>query len=418
MLTVGFRHCFYSLVASSATNFLLPDYVFELAHVPAFTVSSILSTLTWVLFSAYVFRQLFEFYEFEKKDESVFQKGKPRRLGRLPPPFPNGWYRVCDSDEIKIGQVKEYHVCALSIVVYRGEDGKIGCLDAYCPHLGASLGGEGGAIVVGNCVRCPFHGWCFDREGKCVDIPYSKKIPDVSHTRSYPILERHKMIMVWFHVDGTEPEWFPPEMEGIEDMNWHGRTRHHVAAHVQELPENGADTAHLNVVHSSVVWSSLQWLFRHAWDASPWAPQEKPNEHLTQFQVHEHIECFGRRVSLFDQSAAVQQVGPGLVYLNFDSMFGRLIVVQTTTPLAPLHQVTEHAVFAERKIPRVIAKFWLDSFAKQFERDVPIWDRKKFNDKPVLVREDGNIAAFRRWYRQFYSDNSGRFDYGPQGMDW
>ena len=42
------------------------------------------------------------------------------------------------------------------LAIYRGEDGQVYALDAYCPHLGANLGlGK----VCGNSLECPFHAW-------------------------------------------------------------------------------------------------------------------------------------------------------------------------------------------------------------------------------------------------------------------
>lgn len=34
--------------------------------------------------------------------------------------------------------------------------------------------------------------------------------------------------------------------------------------------------------------------------------------------------------------------------------------------------------------------------------DLPIWRDKVFRDRPLLVKGDGPIAEFRRWYEQFY----------------
>ena len=59
------------------------------------------------------------------------------------------------------------------------ESGTIFITDLYCPHLGASLGS--GGTVSGDCVTCPFHNWSFDgKTGECVDIPYAKKVLNIS----------------------------------------------------------------------------------------------------------------------------------------------------------------------------------------------------------------------------------------------
>ena len=60
--------------------------------------------------------------------------------------------------------------------VFRGqESGEVFITDVYCPHLGANV--TTGGKVVGDCVQCPFHEWKFDGQtGKCVEIPYAKKV--------------------------------------------------------------------------------------------------------------------------------------------------------------------------------------------------------------------------------------------------
>ena len=58
----------------------------------------------------------------------------------------------------------------------RGEDDKVHCYDAFCPHLGADLGvgGELKSINGSLCITCPFHSWSFNvRSGHCVNVPYS-----------------------------------------------------------------------------------------------------------------------------------------------------------------------------------------------------------------------------------------------------
>jgi 3-ketosteroid 9alpha-monooxygenase subunit A len=52
------------------------------------------------------------------------------------------------------------------LVLFRGGDGALGLLDAYCPHLGAHLG-VGGSVSADGCIQCPFHGWKFGTDGKC-----------------------------------------------------------------------------------------------------------------------------------------------------------------------------------------------------------------------------------------------------------
>ena len=64
-------------------------------------------------------------------------------------------------------------VCGKEMVAFRGTDGRAGVLDAFCPHLGTHLGH--GGTVDGNNLKCPYHSWEFDADGKCHSIPYCSK---------------------------------------------------------------------------------------------------------------------------------------------------------------------------------------------------------------------------------------------------
>ena len=93
-----------------------------------------------------------------------------------PLPIPNGWFAVAWSRELHAGDVRPIHYFGQDMVLFRTRSGQARVLDAFCPHLGAHLGY--GGRVMGETVRCPFHGWQYDgTTGDCVHIPYCEKIP-------------------------------------------------------------------------------------------------------------------------------------------------------------------------------------------------------------------------------------------------
>src|SRR5258708_36387146 len=75
------------------------------------------------------------------------------------PRNPNGWFAVGLSDELAPGEVKSVSCLGVDLVMFRSQQGKVGVLDAYCPHLGTHLGV--GGCVEGEALRCPFHRWAF-----------------------------------------------------------------------------------------------------------------------------------------------------------------------------------------------------------------------------------------------------------------
>ncbi len=87
----------------------------------------------------------------------------------MPPIYPNGWNAILESSDLSKNAIKTISMFGKDLIVYRGSSGKCYVFDAYCPHLGANLGI--GGTIVGDSVRCPFHGWVFDENGKCAHIP-------------------------------------------------------------------------------------------------------------------------------------------------------------------------------------------------------------------------------------------------------
>lgn len=47
-----------------------------------------------------------------------------------------------------------------------------------------------------------------------------------------------------------------------------------------------------------------------------------------------------------------------------------------------------------------------------------IWNNKKYVSKPLLVKEDSAIQKHRRWFSQFYSENSPRLQHRRDTLDF
>ena len=83
-----------------------------------------------------------------------------------------------------------------SMVAFRDSAGRLGLVDEFCAHRGVSLwfgrNEENG-------LRCPYHGWKYDVNGQCIEVPsepaesgYCNKIK----LKSYPLIERGDVIWV------------------------------------------------------------------------------------------------------------------------------------------------------------------------------------------------------------------------------
>ena len=122
-------------------------------------------------------------------------------------------------------------------------------------------------------------------------------------------------------------------------------------------------------------------------------------------------------IKFFQMEADIYQIGPGYVVLNFKSLFGDILVLQTVTPIEPLKQKLLHHFYASRLLG-FIAKFFIFGETIQFARDAMIWDNKTFVRNPILPKEEKQIKLYRNWYSQFYSQNSKNFQDTRNDLSW
>ena len=141
---------------------------------------------------------------------------------RIPMPMPFGWFQVAYSHELEVAASMPLRYFDTDLVLFRTESGEAKVLDAYCPHMGAHLGygirdqAGGGSAVVGESIVCPFHGWAYNGEGQCTDVPYANNLPPKvargeEVIRPWHVREQNQVIYVWYHPEGIAPT-FEPEL--------------------------------------------------------------------------------------------------------------------------------------------------------------------------------------------------------------
>lgn len=115
---------------------------------------------------------------------------------------------VSDGDPVRTMLLGE------KLIAFRDSDGRVGVMDHRCPHRCASL-------FLGrneeNGIRCVYHGWKFDVEGNCVDMPSAKPHQDFKHkVRAKAYKATEKAGVVWVYM-GAEKE--PPPLPGFEILD-------------------------------------------------------------------------------------------------------------------------------------------------------------------------------------------------------
>jgi len=318
-------------------------------------------------------------------------------LERCPFPIPFGWYAIDHSDSLAPGEVRELQAFDSEWVLFRGEDGSVGITDPYCPHLGAHL--AKGGTVVGSNIRCPFHHWQFDSKGWCKDIPYGKRMPDLARRKpilqALPVEEKLGLIWAWYHPTGGAPSFdLPSAVLELDDRESHIEPRRgewQIGTCLQEIGENSVDNVHLRFLHGS--------------------PEIPPIEASSEGHV------WNVKIGNDERGIVGQSVGPGIQIYRHRR--GDLSMLMFSTPL-PLTRESTHVrmLFSFQEYPEgtperaELENIYQHSIGAVdgeegagFEAvDLVVWDNKKYRPKPLLCDGDGPIAAWRKYYQQFYAE--------------
>jgi phthalate 4,5-dioxygenase oxygenase subunit len=179
------------------------------------------------------------------------------RITRIGPGTPAGevfrryWQPALLSEELpeRDGAPVRVRLLGEDLIAFRSSDGSVGLVDAFCPHRRAPMF-FGRNEECG--LRCVYHGWKFDTDGNCVDMP-SEPPDSLFKTKvkiaAYPTHEAADVI--WAYMG--PPEQRPP----LPDYEWMRAPRTHRilsktyedANYLQGL-EGGLDTSHSSFAHN------------------------------------------------------------------------------------------------------------------------------------------------------------------------
>lgn len=162
------------------------------------------------------------------------------------------WWPVALSDEVRDIPVP-VKILDEELVLFRDLSGHLALLGAHCSHRRASL--EYGTIEE-NGIRCAYHGWCYDREGKIIDRPAEpvKTAPNIRHP-SYPVKELGGFVFAYLGQDKEAPPPLPRYDILVQDgyrVAERGDAEYGKAYSCNWLQgvENTTDTTHLAYLHN------------------------------------------------------------------------------------------------------------------------------------------------------------------------
>jgi 5,5'-dehydrodivanillate O-demethylase len=104
----------------------------------------------------------------------MLSKKENETLARVGPGTPAGellrryWHPIVVAAELDERPLRRVRILGEDLVLYRSEDGGHGLVAERCAHRGASLAY---GRIEGRNIRCPYHGWMYAPDGKCVEQP-------------------------------------------------------------------------------------------------------------------------------------------------------------------------------------------------------------------------------------------------------
>eukprot|EP00510_Aplanochytrium_minuta_P005983 CAMPEP_0184007344 /NCGR_PEP_ID=MMETSP0954-20121128/1270_1 /TAXON_ID=627963 /ORGANISM="Aplanochytrium sp, Strain PBS07" /LENGTH=403 /DNA_ID=CAMNT_0026286141 /DNA_START=67 /DNA_END=1278 /DNA_ORIENTATION=- len=350
------------------------------------------------------------------------KKTKIQKLKKrfFPPPYPNGWIKITSAADVADDQVKSISALGREFVAFRGKNGKVGVLDAYCPHLGAHLG-QGGRVTAKGTLECPFHKWTFCPDGQADEIPYCRtEVPARAKTKSYHVREHLGMVYIWFDAEDREPQW---ELKYHEDISESGKFYYvtmkqmEFDQHVLEMHLNGQDYYHFQTLHRPLPLPFLEkFLFGlHELKAKFNTDKGSPAPPHIFFFNEKMIKVFLFGLVSIVPSFVLRSIetnvtfeGPCIVHFSVKTIFGEMRMIKNLMPVEPFHQYVEARWWAEKTVPRWMAQIMAVVAGKALEQDRQVWENKIYHHKPMLVAGDGPFPAFKKFYMQFYSESSNK----------
>ena len=278
----------------------------------------------------------------------------------------NFWY-ACDFSSEITKKPKQIAMLKQRFVLYRDSQGQIVALEDQCPHRGAALSL---GWVEDSCIRCPYHGWKFQADGKCVDIPANPSetsIPKRAHIAAYPVQEKYGF--VWFFY-GDLPEAERPPIptlpaEIFTDLHpvCHSALE---PANYERLMEANIDFAHAIAIHRKSFGQRipLKQTIRYQVEKSDWsAIASYTYDSLNSSKSILNVLLGGRPTLSIRLSYYLPNLTLAELNIGGDSRFPIKFNI-----LVSFLPIDEKTTTAKRVLYRNILKYpWLDNFMTKLD---------------------------------------------------
>lgn len=177
----------------------------------------------------------------------------------------NVWYAACLTKDLQKGKMVKRVVLGEPLVLYRTQTGEAKILRDICPHRGIPLSY---GRLIDDQIECPYHGWKFNCEGTCTEIP--SLVPDQDldpkkiKVRAYQSFERQGVVWVFMNEKSSgklaDIEFKIPPVPQLQALPENAQPKvalnEMFSCHVDHAVIGLMDPAHGPFIHKSWMWRS------------------------------------------------------------------------------------------------------------------------------------------------------------------
>lgn len=238
-----------------------------------------------------------------EKNAELTQVGPDTPMGEV---LRRHWQPIAAVDELERSPVKAVRLMGEDLVLYRDLSGNYGLLQRHCAHRLADLSY---GMVEADGLRCNYHGWMYNAQGRCTAAPYEdvvgtgERIRERVRLTAYPV--RALAGLLWAYL-GPQPA---PELPDWEAFHWQNGFRQIVFAEVPcnwlQAQENSIDPVHFE-------WMHANWTQRMRGNLHSYAPT-----HLKlAFESFEHGLIYKRITADIDENSPLWTIGRVCLWPN------------------------------------------------------------------------------------------------------
>ncbi|MGY2221390.1 Rieske 2Fe-2S domain-containing protein [Pseudomonas gingeri] len=318
-------------------------------------------------------------------------------------PYPDGWFVIATTDELKPGAVITKPFMGRDVVLYRTNSGVLCAVGPYCPHLGAHLGD---GKVEGEDIVCPYHKFAFAPDGRCVRTGCGDKPPQ-ARLENRHVRDWNGFIAVWQSADGLPPEWELPEF----DWTGYGPAIKGLRTHpgsLQNATENAFDTAHQHTLHR--------------WESNTVSQQPTANGHrmdmLTRLTARGlpvilDFKLYG--LGLMRVEMSLKRADVRATFLVVPAQIGPLKWTYRESMRLRIAWLVKWPAFLQKLVHGVlsVALFHL-WYLPQLKQDMDIWEKRNYPLYPKPSATDAPLLTYRRWAAQFYPTKKSKHFASPE----